>query len=78
MVKKFEYRGKSLEELQKMSIEEFAKIVPSRQRRSLLRGFTDIQNKLMGKGDKWAESMKFYFWLLYPALLFSASGCLSP
>ncbi|MCD6414817.1 MAG: 30S ribosomal protein S19 [Candidatus Diapherotrites archaeon] len=34
---KFTYRGKTLEELQKMSLKEFAQLVPSRQRRSLLR-----------------------------------------
>ena len=42
MVKKdFSYRGKSLEELQHMDIQEFAKLIPSRQRRTLLRGLTD-------------------------------------
>lgn len=34
---KFTYRGKTLEELQKMSLNEFAQLVPSRQRRSLMR-----------------------------------------
>ncbi|MCK5107541.1 MAG: 30S ribosomal protein S19 [Nanoarchaeota archaeon] len=44
MVKKeFAYRGKSLEELQKLSIHEFAALLPSRQRRSILRGFTEEQ-----------------------------------
>lgn len=33
----FKYRGKTLEELQKMSLQDFAKMVPARQRRSLLR-----------------------------------------
>jgi small subunit ribosomal protein S19 len=41
------YRGKKIDELQKMSIEEFAKIVPARQRRTLLRGFNEPQKKLM-------------------------------
>lgn len=45
--KEFTYRGNTLEELQKMSVEEFAKIAPSRARRSLLRGFTDEQKKLL-------------------------------
>lgn len=39
MAKKFSFRGKSLEELQGMNMEEFAKLCRSRQRRSLLRGF---------------------------------------
>ena len=35
-IKEFSYRGKSLDELQKMSIQDFAKLIPARQRRSLL------------------------------------------
>ncbi|HLD19064.1 MAG TPA: 30S ribosomal protein S19 [Candidatus Nanoarchaeia archaeon] len=47
--KVFTYRGKTLEELNSMSIAEFAKLVPSRQRRSLTKGFTDPQKKLLAK-----------------------------
>jgi small subunit ribosomal protein S19 len=58
--KKFTYRGRSLEELQQMSLEEFARLLPSRQRRNLLRGLTPRQKRLMeqvgraleGKRDK--------------------------
>lgn len=39
MPKKFTYRGYTLEELQKLSIEEFAKLLPSKQRRSVMRMF---------------------------------------
>lgn len=39
MARKFLFRGKSLEELQQLSIQEFASLCRSRQRRSLLRGF---------------------------------------
>lgn len=45
--KEFMYRGKTLEELKKMSINEFSALVPSRQRRSLLRGFTEQKKKLL-------------------------------
>jgi small subunit ribosomal protein S19 len=38
MAKKFSFRGKSLEELQQMSIPEFAALCRSRQRRTLSRG----------------------------------------
>jgi len=34
---KYSFKGKSLEELQKMDLSEFAQLVPSRQRRSLKR-----------------------------------------
>ncbi|OIO27109.1 30S ribosomal protein S19 [Candidatus Micrarchaeota archaeon CG_4_10_14_0_2_um_filter_60_11] len=33
--RKFSYKGKTLEELQALSVDEFVKLVPSRQRRSL-------------------------------------------
>lgn len=47
MPKKFEYRGHPLEELQSMSLEEFGKLLPSRERRSLLRGLPPRQKKLL-------------------------------
>lgn len=48
MVKKeFTYKGKTLEELQKMSLQEIVKLLPSRARRSLTRGFTEDQKKFL-------------------------------
>lgn len=47
MVKKFLFKGKSIEELQKMSLEQFAKLLPSRQRRTLLRGLKPEQKKIL-------------------------------
>lgn len=47
MPKIFTLKGRSVEEVQKMSLEEFAKILPSRQRRTLLRGFTPAEKKLI-------------------------------
>jgi small subunit ribosomal protein S19 len=41
--------GYDLEELQKMDLKELAKLLPARQRRSLLRGLTEEQKKLMKK-----------------------------
>lgn len=51
----FSYHGKKIEEIQKMDLKEFAKLVPARQRRSLLRGFTDSQKKLLEKIKKTKE-----------------------
>ena len=51
----FTYRGKTVEELKKMDFKEFAKLVPARQRRSLLRGFTDAQKRLLEKIKKAQE-----------------------
>ena len=47
MAKIFKYKGRTLEELKKMSLEEFSKILPSRERRTILRGLTDRQKKLL-------------------------------
>ncbi|AAY79985.1 30S ribosomal protein S19 [Sulfolobus acidocaldarius] len=47
--KKFRYRGKSLEDLLNMPMDEFIKLLPSRQRRSLKRGFSDKQRRLLEK-----------------------------
>ncbi len=43
----FQYRGYSLEELQEMDIEEFAEVVGARMRRTLERGLTEEQEKLL-------------------------------
>jgi small subunit ribosomal protein S19 len=43
----FTYRGHTLEELQEMSIDEVAALLPARQRRSITRGLTREQRKLL-------------------------------
>jgi small subunit ribosomal protein S19 len=49
------YRGKTLEELKKMSIKEFGDMLPARQRRTLQRGFTDYQKRLIERIKKVKE-----------------------
>jgi small subunit ribosomal protein S19 len=49
MAKIFSYKGKTVEELQKMTIEEFAKLITSRERRNLMRGFDDEEKKFLQK-----------------------------
>jgi small subunit ribosomal protein S19 len=44
---KFTYKGKSAEELEKLSIEDFSRLLTSRARRSLKRGLTATQKKLL-------------------------------
>ncbi len=46
-MKQFTYRGLSLEQLLEVSMDDFIKMLPSRQRRSLLRGLTEAQRKLL-------------------------------
>jgi small subunit ribosomal protein S19 len=55
MPKKFTYRGFGLEELQQMPLEKFAELLPARQRRSLLRGLTPEQKKLLEKIREYKE-----------------------
>lgn len=45
--KEFTYRGKGIEELKNMSLNELAALMPSRQRRSLKRGLTEQQKILL-------------------------------
>lgn len=52
---KFIYRGKTLEELLQMDISEFAKLLPARERRSLKRGLTERQKKLLEKIRKYKD-----------------------
>lgn len=49
MAKDFAYRGKKLEELKEMSLDDFAELLPARQRRSLEKGLTKQQKKLLKK-----------------------------
>ena len=48
----FKFRGYTLEELQAMSLEEVIELLPSRQRRSLKRGFLPRQEKVLAKMEK--------------------------
>lgn len=53
--KEFAYRGLPLEELQKLSIEELLPLLPSRMRRTLKRGLTAKQDKLLNDVQKSKE-----------------------
>jgi small subunit ribosomal protein S19 len=44
---KFHYRGYTLEELKKMNMDQFIKLLPARPRRSLKRGLPPRQRKLL-------------------------------
>ena len=49
MAKEFLLRGKTFEDIQKLSLKEFAGMLPSRARRSLLRGFTEQEKIFLEK-----------------------------
>jgi small subunit ribosomal protein S19 len=56
--KEFKYCGKSVEEVQAMTPEDYAKIAPSRIRRSIKRGFTEEQKKILKKLKKDAKNIE--------------------
>ena len=56
MPREFLYRGYTLDQLQTMSMDQFIKLLPSRQRRSLSkRGLTQAQLKLLAKIRKFKK-----------------------
>ena len=57
--KEFLFKGKNLEELKTLSIREFAELLPSRQRRSLItRGLTEQEKILLKKIDAGKNNIK--------------------
>ena len=59
MVKKeFTYKGKSVDELKRLSLNELMQILTARQRRSLKRGFTEQQKILIKKLRKDEKNIK--------------------
>lgn len=54
----FKFRGKTLEELKELTIEEFAELLPSSQRRSIRRGFTENQKKVLQQFRDGKESVR--------------------
>ena len=57
-LKEFSYRGKTLEELQKLSLKEFVALLPARSRRSLSRGLKPEQKKLLANLKVSTKSVK--------------------
>jgi small subunit ribosomal protein S19 len=55
MPKKFTFRGLGIEELQKLSLDEFAELLPSRERRVIRRGFSPKHKRLLERVRKARE-----------------------
>lgn len=58
MPKEFAYRGHTFDEVLGMSMDEFIRLLPSRQRRSLQRGLTPQQRIFLGNIRKAKETLK--------------------
>lgn len=54
--KQFTYRGKTLDELKKLDVREFAQLVPSRNRRNILRNFQKIEDFITRSRKKIAKN----------------------
>ncbi len=54
----FTFKGNTIEELRKMSLKEFAELMPARQRRTLNRGFTPAQLKFLDKVKNGKNNIK--------------------
>jgi len=57
-MQEFKFRGKTLEEIKKMSLEEFSNIITSRERRAFKRGFTEVEKKFIKEMRK--DPAKFH------------------
>lgn len=56
--KEFHYKGKTLEELQQMGLKEFIDLLPARLRRSLKRGLSHRQKKLMERVEAGSQKLR--------------------
>ena len=54
----FRFRGKTLEELNKISIKDFAQLVKARKRRSLLRGIDNKSPKILSKVESGKKKLR--------------------
>ena len=54
----FKYKGKTLDELKALSMEELSILLPSSQRRKIKRGFTEQEQKLLDKIKKGEKNIK--------------------
>ena len=71
MAKIFTWQGKTEEEIQNLDLKEFMKFIPSRQRRSLKRGFSEQQKKLLKKVEVDDKNIKTHCrnMIIVPAML---------
>ena len=59
MAKKiFKYRGKTIEELQALSVSDFIALLPSRQKRTFSRGWTEPQKVFLAEMEKGKNNVK--------------------
>lgn len=58
MAKEIKWYGKTDDEIKLLDLKSFAKLIPARQRRSLQRGFTSQQQRLMRMLERGSSSVR--------------------
>ena len=58
VVKEFKWQGRTEEEIKQLDIKQFMALIPARQRRSLKRGFSEQQKKLMHRVEADDKNIK--------------------
>ena len=56
--KEFTYKGKRMEDLKALTVNEVAELLPARARRSLKRGLTEEHRKVLSKIEKGDKNIK--------------------
>lgn len=71
MAKEFTWQGKSLDEIKSLDLNTFMELIPSRQRRSLKRGFTDAQKALLKRVASGEKNIKTHVrdMIVLPAMI---------
>jgi small subunit ribosomal protein S19 len=71
MAKEFLFYGKKVDEIKNMDFNEFINLIPARSRRSLKRGLTDAEKRLMALVEKKAKNIKTHCrdMIIVPAML---------
>ncbi len=49
MARIFTYRGKTVEELKTMSLDDFIKMLPSKEKKKMLKGLSEKEKKFLGR-----------------------------
>ena len=58
MAKEFKWQGMNEEEIKKLDLKKFIKLIPARQRKSLKKGFSEQQKILLQKIEKGEQNIK--------------------
>jgi small subunit ribosomal protein S19 len=67
----FTYRGNTIEQLQQLSLEEFAKLLPAKERRSIKRGMSDGQKNILQQFRDGKDSIRTHYrnMIIYPVMV---------